>query len=688
MRIKNIFKGVFGGGVPTSYVYNYGIMGSLVSKTDVLDFYTGWVFGCTNKRATGLATIDFKLYEKKGNNVEEVLSHEILELLYRINPQQTKFDFMQLSVIYLDLFGVSPWYVHREVEGGNPTQMYLLRPEYLKMKTDKQGQAVGYKYQIGTFVKEFSADEIMYLKNPNPADPTKGMGIIESVRGTVLNEDYITQSNNNLLKNSARPSGVIEADGEIDKTVAKRLKKSFKSNYQGYDNVGDVMVFGNGAKFKALSLPPKDLDFIESKRMNRDEILSMFGVPKPIMGIYDDVNLASAKTAEYIFAKWTLEPLMTKYTEQLNEFLLPMFKNSENLWLDFEPIAKEDEELALRKREAGYNKWLTTNEVREMDGFAPINGGDYIYMPFSVMPTIGGAKSDKKEYIKLKSERKSVAPQKAKEIIKRINNRNLKIDKASEKVADIIVNKLKSDKIVKVVKKKAILTKKGLNSEQIETFYKARMEEEVTLENNWRKAFIELFNDQRDRFVNAVETGQKAVIENYGIDVESEIATTITVIEPLMYESLMVGTRQASELIGESTVVDMDYIKDWLDTAKVDVATSITNTTVEKFSKIIEDGANDGLSNAKIAQQVSDVFDKVTEYRADMIARTETARAVTESHRKTYEHYGFFDVKWLLEAGACEICVDKESQKWNINTIQGQIPGDTHPNCKCDFTPI
>ena len=102
------------------------------------------------------------------------------------------------------------------------------------------------------------------------------------------------------------PSGVVEAEGEINSTLAKRIKKRFRESMQGYKNTGDVMVFGNGAKFKPLSLPPKDLDFIESKKMNRDEIMSLFGVPKPIMGIYEDVNLASAKTSEYIFAKWTL----------------------------------------------------------------------------------------------------------------------------------------------------------------------------------------------------------------------------------------------------------------------------------------------------------------------------------------------------------------------------------------------
>lgn len=69
-----------------------------------------------------------------------------------------------------------------------------------------------------------------------------------------------------------------------------------------------------------------------------------------------------------------------------------------------------------------------------------------------------------------------------------------------------------------------------------------------------------------------------------------------------------------------------------------------------------------------------------------MIARTETARGVTEAHRKMYEHYGFEDVKWLLAPGACEECVSLAGENWTVKSIEGQIP--VHPNCKCDYTPL
>ncbi len=153
-----------------------------------------------------------------------------------------------------------------------------------------------------------------------------------------------------------------------------------------------------------------------------------------------------------------------------------------------------------------------------------------------------------------------------------------------------------------------------------------------------------------------------------------------------MYQTYMVGARQASTLIGETAVVDIDYIKDWIGSTSEEVATQITNTTVTEFSKIIEEGARDGLTNAKIAQQIEEVFDKRKGYKAERIARTEVTRATSEAHRKTYEHYGFSKVKWLLAPDACDICVPLSKQKWTVKSIEGMQP--VHPSCHCDFYPL
>jgi len=688
----NIFKRLYQsivhkGAVPFSFFMNTGMMARVITKSDALDFYKSWVYACVARRSMGLAQIEFRLYRlKKNGDVEEILEHELLELLYRVNPEMTKYNFIQLSIIYRDLLGASPWVLTKVNESDKyPSNIYIARPEYFRVQKDKNGQLQSYTYQIGTFKKTYSPDEVIFLKNYNPRNPDRGIGVIEAVRMTAENDDYILQSNSNLLKNNARPSGFLETSSNVSRETRKRLKKEFEKEYQGYENTYKPMLLEGGMKYKQVSLPPKDLDFIESRKMNRDEILSIFGVPKPVLGVFEDVNRASAVAAEYVFNKWTLEPLATEMVEQLNEFLVPKFGT--DLWLSFEPLARDDQEMDLKRKTESWNKWMTTNEIREMEGLEAVNGGDYIYMPLSNMPLIGGEQKQE-QFIKIKAGRSGQINLKTQKLIKRrILNRNLRINKIARKATDKIISKIEGEKkvVLKIIKDKT----KTVSDEQKELFYKSRMEQEVQLEKLWKSKFIEFFEAQKIRFIESLkENYKKDTAGDYGVSKTQELQATIDLISPLMYETVMSGIRGASELVGEDMIVDMDFIREWLAKVSQETGETINNTTIDNFAEALKEGVAEGEDIGKLSKRVEAVFDFAKDSRADMIARTETSRGVVEAHRKTYEHYGYTDVEWLLSPGACSLCIVKSLEEWTVKSIEGQIPGQTHPNCKCDFTPL
>lgn len=446
--------------VPYSFFYNSGIMGNIITKTDALDFYKSWVYACVAKRSMGLAQIDFKAYRLRGGKVTEVLEHPVLDLLYRVNPQMTKYNFIQLSVIYRDLLGASPWILEKANPSDKyPSTMYIARPEFFRVEKDKDGTIIKYVYEIGTYKKEFEPNQVIFLKNYNPKNPDKGIGIIEAVRMTAQNDDMMIQTNNKLLINGAVSSGFLETEETLDKKEIKRLEKKAKAKLTGYENAHKIQILQGGMKFKPNIIPPRDLEFIEGRKLNRDEILGIFGVPKSLI-TFDDVNRASAVAGEYQFNKWTLEPLATEIIEQLNEFLIPKFDN--DLWLSFEPLATDDEELLIKGKVASCNKWRTINEVREQEGLQPITGGDFIYMPLMSVPTVGGNKKSAENVLKIGSARAEsgrVDLKTERYITKRILNRNYRtnklIRKATRKANEVLDGKKKiSFKIVEKQEKK------------------------------------------------------------------------------------------------------------------------------------------------------------------------------------------------------------------------------------------
>jgi SPP1 gp7 family putative phage head morphogenesis protein len=70
-------------------------------------------------------------------------------------------------------------------------------------------------------------------------------------------------------------------------------------------------------------------------------------------------------------------------------------------------------------------------------------------------------------------------------------------------------------------------------------------------------------------------------------------------------------------------------------------------------------------------------------YRAMMIARTETARALSAGTLDAYGRMGIKKVQWVADPECCDICNDNNGKIFTIQEAGDLIPA--HPNCECVF---
>lgn len=711
---RNILKsiGYEKKGLPLSSSYNR-YYSPVITKNDPLDFYESWVWSCVDTRAKAFAMVEFKLYRlnSKGE-VEQVMQHELLDLIYKLNADMTKFDFFELSSIYMDLFGASPMYLDYQGKA-TPQSIYLMRPEYLKVNRNQDGTVASYVYEIGSFKQTYLKDEVIMLKNYNPRDPDKGLGIIEAVRQTAQQDDYMLQNNSNLLKNEAKPGGVIEVPEGMDDATFKRLQKQFQEKYGGFENAGKAVILTDGMKFTPLSISPKDLDYIESQKFSRDKILSIFRVPKELMGNLENANRASANAISYIFAKWTMTPIVQKYIDQLNEFLVPFF--GDDLYLDFEPLAKEDEEVIVNKVNLLTDKVLTKNESRDLLGYDPVENGDVIYQNFSLAPlgyestiTDPNAKG-LKEYKVIGHNR--IMKKKSDFIKQRILNRNFRANKIYRDIAfDITKSLKKTDKktVFKIVKKKAHsqcecekkIVFKGkkirVNKDLRKKFQDYTLKEESRIVTLWQRELKRYFAQQKKDLLDYVE--EKYNIKGFNIakfkefDASNSVGTLISIIEPVYYENVMSGIRGAEKYFApkgyDEEKHDFSMVKIWAQKISKKIAQDITDTTIRQLTDTITSGIAEGLGIQEVKEGIQKIFDTMTDVRSTMIARTETARAFGEAHYRAYKEMGYEKVAWLLHPteATCDECISNSEKSWTTDEIRDVQP--VHPNCACDFAPL
>ena len=88
-------------------------------------------------------------------------------------------------------------------------------------------------------------------------------------------------------------------------------------------------------------------------------------------------------------------------------------------------------------------------------------------------------------------------------------------------------------------------------------------------------------------------------------------------------------------------------------------------------------------SVAKLDKMAKRYSDKLHRYRADMIARTETARAQSEGTLQGYKNLGYKRVEWSANADACSRCMALAGHRFSIEEASGMLP--LHPDCRCSW---
>lgn len=675
-RLKFLFKGL-----PLSALSTF----KLGKSNQETEFYTRWIFACVDLISNAIAQSQWRLYQtdKKGE-VTEIFDHKILSLLYKFNDRMTKFDSMKLSVIYFLLQGKTPWVFTKDAKG-LPDSIFVVPPTSLRVTKKSDG---GFPIEYSYNGKTVSADNVLLIKNPDPNNPLDGRSYIEAIRTTAETDAYMVAWNKNLMLKGAKPSMAIEVQGTLNVEEQKVLKAMLEEQYGGYENAESVLVLANGSKMVPTSIPPKDLEWIQGRNLNRDEILAIFRVPKIFLGMEGGLNRATSETAERVFAQYMLDPLMTMFVEQLNEFFVPLF--GDNLWVDVDSFAPEDKELMLSEFEKGWNKWLTTNEIRRSIGKPDLQGGDAIYQPLVNVPTMTEAK-----VMRLKAPTAAYVPlKKQKEILRRVSSRTARRSTGGEDIARRVEQKLLEKKDAKVLKIKEAKAELVLTEDKKAELWKQYVELKDLISKTWQDKFMQIFSRQADIVIDKLKAKKsikaKSSVEKYLFDEEEEVKATISIITPQYYATLVTGAQTGADLINQPkiNIADIPAVQKWVGKIAEKYATEITATTKQAFINTLSEGIEEGESVGKLSERVQNYIEDIASTRADMIARTESARALTAGEAFAWEEYDIKDVEWYLAGGdPCPICVSNSLDDWDVKDAQKGISEYSHPNCECTFLP-
>jgi HK97 family phage portal protein len=282
------------------------------------------VHGAVRLIAQNAASCPLLVYE----GAQERPDHPLVQLFNEPNARQDGAGFLETVYSHLLLAGNA--YIECVSIDDTPRELYALRPDRMKIVPGSDGWPEAYDYAVaGRSVRFDQAStripSILHLTFFHPLDDHYGLAPIEAAAVAVDTHNAAARWNKALLDNAARPSGALVYSGPDGAVLSEqqfdRLKSELSSTYQGAANAGRPLLLEGGLDWKAMSLTPKDMDFLQAKHAAAREIALAFGVPPMLLGIPGDNTFANYQEANRALWRQSVLPLAARVVTSMAQWL-------------------------------------------------------------------------------------------------------------------------------------------------------------------------------------------------------------------------------------------------------------------------------------------------------------------------------------------------------------------------------
>lgn len=327
---------------------------------------------CIKMLAVSAASVRIKLGFEDG--VYDLLQHPLGRLLTFPNPVCGETEFLE-SMFSYQLISGNAYVLALAPQDSAPVELHLLRPDRMSVVAGRDGLPRGYRYKISDQKsKDYSAAEVLHLKFFHPLDDWYGLSPIEAAAYSIDQHNQAGAWNQALLQNGARPSGALVVKGgdgnptTLSEDQYHRLKSQIDEQFSGADNSGRPLLLEGGLEWREMSLKPKDMDFMEMKHSSARDIALAFGVPPQLLGIPGDNTYSNMVEARVAFWEQTVIPLVDRFLDALNLWLVPKYGQNLRLFADLETVpalAPRREAMWERVKNADF---LSDAEKRKLTG--------------------------------------------------------------------------------------------------------------------------------------------------------------------------------------------------------------------------------------------------------------------------------------------------------------------------------
>jgi hypothetical protein len=128
---------------------------------------------------------------------------------------------------------------------------------------------------------------------------------------------------------------LLKHPGELSQAAQDRLKANFDARHSGADNAGGTAVLEEGMEAQIVQLSAEEMQYIESRKMNLQEVCMVFDVPPPVVHILDHATFSNITEQMRSMYRDTMAPRLEDFESVIDFHLRSEFAGEGELKVSF-----------------------------------------------------------------------------------------------------------------------------------------------------------------------------------------------------------------------------------------------------------------------------------------------------------------------------------------------------------------
>ncbi|MGW8179491.1 MAG: phage portal protein, partial [bacterium] len=286
-----------------------------------------WVYRAVDAIASNAARLPIVLREDdpyEGETVDNFSLYKLLNSTPNAGEDSVAFRYRLSSQLLLSDKGVFVEITRNRA--GQVLALTLLPPDAMNIIPDTKKFVAGYELKMEAVVngrkqlieKKYKPSDVIWIRKPHPFNPYGAITPLAAAGVAIESDWYAKMYNRNFLLNDGRPGGLVVVKGDMTEEDKDELRAKFGGSINRAGRIS-VIASDDGADFVDTAVTPRDAQYIDGRRMNKDEILMAFGVPESVLANAAGRTFDNAEMERHVFWMETMIPHMDLLTRPLDQ---------------------------------------------------------------------------------------------------------------------------------------------------------------------------------------------------------------------------------------------------------------------------------------------------------------------------------------------------------------------------------